>query len=581
MKKKLFTTYFIIVLVTLLVAGTAFWNRGYRFVENMSQDLHLTQARMLVDLFHNTEFGGDETLASFTEKYAEAYGVRITLIDTDGTVITDSQSNPAEMANHKNREEVKEALSGESVSITRYSTTLKMTYCYSAVPIADDEFTGVLRVSVPLEMLNALASELIQVILVSLLAASGAAIVIAIFFSRYITKPIDDITIVADEIAKGNYDVKIYTRQGGQIGKLADSFNDMAATLKENMQNLGSRNSELEAILRSMDSGVVAVNNTDSVMFHNDSFAAITGIGQKDIINQPIYSIIRNAIVFDILDSVRENRSSIVREGRFDAGKVKIIRATGTPLYEAGNKPLGVLIVIEDITELKKLENMRRDFVSNVSRELETPLQSIRTMTDRLKEPAVMDNKEASGKFLDMIDIEAERLYDLIRDILLLSEIESRHDTDMAPCDIRPIAEEIMDMFSDKKGKDIDLIYRQDSELKPFVCRRDRIKALLANLVDNAISYTEKGSVTVTCKEQDAKLIINVSDTGIGIKEEYLPRIFERFYRVDKVRSMKEGGTGLGLSIVKHIVENYNGTIAVKSRPGEGTSITVELPYRA
>lgn len=579
MKKKLFSTYFIIILVTLFISGTAFWNNEHSFVEDMGQDLYLTQAKMLVDVFDNTEFDEKVTYETFAKSYGDEYSIRITLISMDGTVVADSQSDPATMANHASREEVKAAIAGKAMSVQRYSSTLKMDYSYSAVPVTDDEFEGVLRVSVPLDDIKTLDSNLFKTILFSLMIASGVAIVIAIYFSRYLTKPIDEITQVAEKITDGNYDMKIYTRQHDQIGKLAESFNHMTGTLKENMQSLTGKNAELEAILRSMASGVVAVNDSNAVLFHNETFSKMVDLGNRDIIRSSLYSFMRSALIFDVIDDVRETRDTIVREGRLDIRKEKAVRVTGTPLFENEGRMLGVLVVIEDITEMKKLENMRSDFVSNVTHELKTPLTSIRGFVDTLKTGAIHDEKVAM-KFLNIIDIEAERLYSLIQDILLLSEIESKKDNNRELCDITPIMNEVVELLAPKAGDETKLIYREETPLRPFYCNHNRIKELMINLVDNAINYTEKGSVTITCKEKDDKLIIDVTDTGIGMEEEYLERIFERFYRVDKGRSRKQGGTGLGLSIVKHIVENYHGTIAVRSKVGVGTSMTVELPYK-
>lgn len=579
MNKKLFTTYFVIILVTLLVSGTAFWAGGYHFIMDMSQDMYLTQAETMVDVFHSTEFDEDETYETFARKYGEKYGIRITLITLDGTVVADSENNPEEMANHGNREEVIAAIAGESISVNRYSSTMGMQYSYSAVPVEDNDFEGVMRISVPLGMIKELNIELLEAILLSLLVASGAALLTAAAFSRYITKPIDEITRVAETITDGNYDVRIYTRQRDQIGKLADAFNHMSGAMKSNLQNLTNRNTELEAILRSMASGVVAIDDANEILFYNEAFSKMAELDGRKIIGNSLYSVIRNALIFEVIDRVRENKDSTAKEGRFDIGKGKTIRVTGTPLFEKEDRPLGVLIVIDDITELKKLENMRSDFVSNVTHELKTPLTSIRGFVDTLKNGAI-NNEKVAMKFLNIIDIEAERLYSLIQDILMLSEIESRKDAGRELCDVNSIIVEVVELLSPKAGEDTKLIFRPEAEIRPFVCNRDRIKELMINLVDNAINYTEKGSVTINCMDRDDKLIFNVTDTGIGMKEEYFNRIFERFYRVDKGRSRKQGGTGLGLSIVKHIVENYNGTIDVKSKPGEGTSITVELPYR-
>lgn len=229
------------------------------------------------------------------------------------------------------------------------------------------------------------------------------------------------------------------------------------------------------------------------------------------------------------------------------------------------------------ITKVRKLENMRSDFVSNVTHELKTPLTSIRGFIDTLKNGAIKDEVVAH-KFLDIIDVEAERLYSLIQDILLLSEIESAKDQEVMLCRVDKIIGEVVELLNQKVHKNVILIYEPEP-VKLYSCNPDRMKQLIINLVDNAIKYTEEGTIKVECRVENNKLLIRVSDTGIGMAREHLERIFERFYRVDKGRGRKQGGTGLGLSIVKHIVELYNGNIRVDSKENAGTAFEIHFPY--
>lgn len=230
------------------------------------------------------------------------------------------------------------------------------------------------------------------------------------------------------------------------------------------------------------------------------------------------------------------------------------------------------------VLAMKKVESMRREFVSNVTHELKTPLTSIRGFVETLKAGAIEDPKIAN-KFLDIIEIESDRLSNLISDTLLLSEIESKKETRREPCEVNEVITEVVDLLQPKVKEHVRLIFHPDASVRPYSCNRDRLKQLLINLVDNGLKATEFGAVTVSCRSTASQLVLEVSDTGIGMEEGQLDRIFERFYRVDKGRSKAQGGTGLGLSIVKHIVELYNGTIEVTSKPGVGTEFTVKLPY--
>ena len=230
------------------------------------------------------------------------------------------------------------------------------------------------------------------------------------------------------------------------------------------------------------------------------------------------------------------------------------------------------------VLAMKKVESMRREFVSNVTHELKTPLTSIRGFVETLKAGAIEDPKIAN-KFLDIIEIESDRLSNLISDTLLLSEIESKKETRREPCDVNEVITEVVDLLQPKVKEHVRLIFHPDASVRPYSCNRDRLKQLLINLVDNGLKATEFGAVTISCRSTASQLVLEISDTGIGMEEGQLDRIFERFYRVDKGRSKAQGGTGLGLSIVKHIVELYNGTIEVTSKPSVGTEFTVKLPY--
>ncbi len=330
---------------------------------------------------------------------------------------------------------------------------------------------------------------------------------------------------------------------------------------------------ELDAMLRSMNNGVVAINNENQIIFYNQVFLTLLGRPAENIKLQPFYEIIRNEIIFDAIDIVRQKGCDGIKEGEW---RDKAIRATATPLV-GKREILGVLVIVEDITQLKKLESVRSDFVSNVTHELKTPLTSIRGFVETLKNGAIADEAVAR-RFLDIIDIETERLYFLIQDILTLSEIESGTDYEVIACNVGKAAREVTDLLEGSK-EGVTLIYEPVPYIRPYYCNPTRIKELLINLLDNAMKYTEEGKVRLICQEDGDDLLICVEDTGIGMEKEQLPRIFERFYRIDKSRSRKQGGTGLGLSIVKHIVELYNGRIKVESQVGKGSRFEIRLPY--
>lgn len=579
MKRKLFITYFIIAFVTIFAVGGTFFGKGYSSMVKQSEEGYMAQTQLIADVFE-ANFPGEENLEEVVEKYAADYNVRITIVSKDGEVVAESSTGYDEMENHAGRIEIKKALTGEKYSVRRYSKTLGMECMYCAVPLITEGFAGAIRLAVPLKELKSMELGLLKPILLVVIAISAGIILLAMCFSNYITKPLDEVTNAARKIAKGDLQVKIYTRQKTQIGLLAEAFNSMAEKLKDNMDTLYARNNELEVILYSMDNGVAAIDEENKIIFCNQKFKSLIEREADDVNGLPIYYVLRNQMLYDVIDKVKETKDSVIKEGNLYGQEECIMKFSGTPLYEKKeHKAVGVLLIFEDVTQIRKLEHMRSEFVSNVSHEFKTPLTSIRGFVDTLKNGAIHDEKFAL-KFLDIIDIETERLYNLIQDILLLSEIENNNDYNVKENNVKEIVGEVITLLNPKVKKNVGLKYEADAYIKPYTCNADRIKQLMINLVDNAIKYTENGIILVTCSSDGNFLYLSVQDTGKGIEKECLDRIFERFYRVDKSRSSKTGGTGLGLSIVKHIVEMYNGDIEVESEVLVGTKFSVKLPYQ-
>lgn len=575
MQKKLMFSYLIIILAAVGISMFASWSKGYNYLDERTKEYHLMQAEMLADTLSDAKF---ESYEVFAEKYSQKYGIRITIISKDGDVLADSNTTRP-LENHSTREEVIRALDGEHVSIIRYSKTMGKKYAYSAVPINDDDFEGVMRISLPVSEMTSLDRSLIATIIVTVMLCMLGATLLAMLFTKHLSKPIDDITKAAEGIACGDYESKIYTNDKQQIGRLAEAFNRMSDTLNTNIRASKRRNIEFEAMLKSMASGVIAIDNNDMVLFANDVFSRMVDCSKEEIERQPFYTFMRNAVLFQIITQVRETKETVMKEGTMDLTDEKMIRVTATPLLRENEKDLGILLILEDITQIRKLENIRRDFVSNVTHELKTPLTSIRGFVDTLKAGAIKE-EQVAVRFLDIIDIESERLSSLINDILLLSEIESKEEHEVVPCNVSTVISDVIELLQSKiANKNVKIIYEPKTDIEEYPANADRMKQLLINLLDNAVKYTEVGTISIKCEQKNNKLLLSVEDTGIGMEEEHLDRIFERFYRVDKGRSRKMGGTGLGLSIVKHIVERYNGTIKVESKLNQGTKFTIQLPY--
>jgi two-component system phosphate regulon sensor histidine kinase PhoR len=582
MQRKLFATYFVLIVFTISVSVYVTWSISYDFLMNQYEQQFISEGMLLSELLKSKDLDERDEIQNFVNGYSQSMKARITLIDEKGVVVADSENDPKLMENHAYREEVQEALNGHIATSIRYSSTMGKHYSYTAIPLKSEYITGVLRLSLPLDDIEYLSFEMIKYILSALVVSTLIAIFIAFIFTNMFMKPINDLTKAAEDISNGDYEKKIYIKQKDQIGKLAEAFNDMSVKLKINMWKLTQRKMQLEAILSSMIHGIVAVDETYKIVFHNKLFNEMLDIQQEEIVGKSIYDFVRNTVLFNVLEKSTESNEYIVAEGKLTINdEERIIRIYANPIRVKQVKELGTLLVIQDMTQIRKLENIRRDFVSNVTHELKTPLTSIRGFVDTLKNGAIED-EDVARRFLDIIDIETERLYLLIQDILSLSEIESKqNEKNIKNYDIKDIVYEVLELLRPKvKESAIELKVEVENEIPKFKCNRDRIKQLLINLIDNAIKYTEEGSVTIRCKTYFDHLIMEVEDTGIGIDKEHIPRLFERFYRVDKGRSRKQGGTGLGLSIVKHIVELYEGIIKVESQIGVGTKFIIKLPFK-
>ena len=580
MQKKILLSYIVIILLAIGISATTFWNTGYEFIEKENNKQYVRQANLIKDSFNLTTFENDEDFDDFAMDYSNTYNVRITVINPDGEVITDSHAAQGKLDNHRERLEIIDALNGEESSIIRYSETLEEEFFYSAFPIDQDTFSGVLRVAIPLSEISGFNNSVIYSIVRAIIVCFIIAVLAAFFFTEIIYKPIEEITQAAEHISDGDYDIKLYTKDNSHISRLASSFNTMSSNLNETIENLTQRKTELEAILGSMTGGVIALNNENEILFFNNSFVDIMNLGEKEeeIKGKSIYLVLRNVTIYNVIDKVRDKNEKVKLEGS-GSKRDQTIAINGTPLLSDDKESFGVLLIIEDVTQIKKLENVRTDFVSNVTHELKTPLTSIKGFVDTLKNVTIED-KEVTDRFLDIIDIEVERLYRLIEDILLLSEIESKIDREAVLCDVNKVANDSIELLESKTNEKVEIVFDAQPYIRPFYCNPDRLKELFINLIDNAIKYTEEGTISVVVKEEAQHLIIIVSDSGVGIPKYHLSRIFERFYRVDQGRSRKIGGTGLGLSIVKHIVQLYDGNIEVKSEINKGTEFKITLPYR-
>ena len=580
MRKKISASYVFLILV-LTIAFALILSKGLNEMMTLQlEERFISEAKIVRQLFEEAHAANEDfDYQAFAVKIHREIETRITVIAEDGSVLADTSESPERMNNHLNRQEVSEAIKTGGVAVSiRYSNTVNSDFLYVAVPTQLGEATFVIRVSKQLVELEALNRRIFTLSAYALLGAAMLAMALSLLVSKKITKPIDALTDAANQISEGEFGKKIYIKANDQIGQLADAFNKMSQNLDMSLSELKQRNSELEAILDSIINGIIAVDQNKNIILINRFCFDILELSSDYVAqNESMYKIIRNEEIVAMVNSAMDVGEAQTKELAY-VHLDKVLRINVNPIYAADKEIIGGIIVIQDVTQIRKLEQMRSDFVSNVSHELKTPLTSIKGFVDTLKNGAI-HNPEAAMRFLDIIDIESDRLYRLINDILLLSEIESMdRDADQGVVDLQSVVEEVLDML-EQKAVEKGLSLTSDFEKRMVVsANRDRIKQMFINLVDNAIKYTEKGVVSIKGTEIGDWVNIKVTDSGIGFDEVHKERLFERFYRVDKGRSRVQGGTGLGLSIVKHIVLLYKGKINVESTPGAGTVFDIVLP---
>jgi len=587
MRKRIFKYYFVLIFIILLVSmvfSTKIAQKYYKDeVENKLQSIALSLEYFLLENKNQSELDYDRLAEDYVNKQnadnaSTDQRLRITFVDFSGKVLGDSGADIKEMENHLERKEIQEALQKNIGNDIRFSETVGSNFLYIATSV--EPLQVIIRVSVPFIQLNKINDMILYYSLLTFLGALLLSVLISLSFTDSITKSLKDLICASKEIANGNYAKRIKTKSRDELGQLALNFNEMAAKLETTITDLHNKKIEVESIIDSMKNGLVAVDKEMNIILINPAAHAFFAIRNRtdNITGNKITQHIRNNQINMFLEETIASNKALESDLSFDN---KIFHIHTSPIRHKDSKQFnyGGILLIQDMTKVRKLEQLRTEFVSNVTHELKTPITSIRGFVETLKNGAIR-NEKVAGRFLDIIDIEAERLHALIEDILQLSEIENRQkDTDLEECDIKGIVDEVYAILQPlAEEKNIQLHDQIEKELI-IDANKNRIKQMILNLVDNGIKYNKpNGSVEITAYKEKGKIVITITDTGVGIPAEHCPRIFERFYRADKGRNRDMGGTGLGLSIVKHIVNLYNGDIKVESEVNQGTAFIIQIP---
>jgi len=580
---QLFPSYLLITLLSLLaVSWYASSSLRHFFLDRTAADLK-TRA-LLVEKQIAAHLAPLDAAAvdAICKEIGQHSATRITVILPSGQVIGDSRETPKMMDNHAGRPEIASALKGDTGLSRRYSKTLMQRMMYVAIPLKKDQTTsGVIRIALPTTSIDReLRSIQIKIALGGLLIALIAA-GISLLISRRISRPIEEMKKGADHFAEGDLSHRLKAPDSEELASLAEALNQMAAQLDRRIETIISQRNELETVLASMREGVIAIDNEEQIINLNSAAAGLFDSKPENCRGRNLQEVIRNSALQQfvrqstISQVPKEDDISLYHNGE------KTLHLHSSPLLDASKERIGTLVVFNDVTHLRRLENMRRDFVANVSHEIKTPLTAIKGFVETLHQGNV-DNPDEAKRFLGIIQKHADRLSSIVEDLLSLSRIEQEDKVKT----IKLEEGSIKDVF-----RSAILICRPKAEEKniglQIVCDEqisarfdaNLLEQAVVNLLDNAIKYSEPES-TIYLKAQPggSKIKISVEDQGIGIAQKHLPRLFERFYRVDKARSRNMGGTGLGLAIVKHIAQAHSGNVSVESTLGQGSTFTIHLP---
>jgi two-component system, OmpR family, phosphate regulon sensor histidine kinase PhoR len=573
---------FLAIIVLALALITAYSSRELRkmFYERTAEDL-ADRARLLHDPVAALLAAGDgAAIQAYCEQTGATSHMRLTIVAPDGTVLGDTLEKPERMENHRGREEIAAALGSGSGRSIRYSPSLGHRRMYVAVAVRRDGRTlGVLRTSHSLQSVDQATTLVLRQIAGGGLLLAALAGLVSFGVARRISTSLRQMQTGAERLAAGQLDTQLEIRSDAEeLVSLAESFNTMAGQLSDRIRTIENQRNELTAVLGSMVEGVLAVDQEEVVFGWNEASGTLLGVDAKHAMGRSIQEVVRHPELIAMARAALAGDAPVEGDVVLARGQERHLQVHATGLRGGDGQRLGALLVLNDVTRLRRLENVRRDFVANVSHELRTPITSIKGFVETLRENPPQDPAE-TARFLAIVDRQAGRLQAIIDDLLILSRLEQETGLTRTDVDLQKLLVEAVDQCTARAGDESPPVAIECADGLTVSVNGHLVEQAVINLVDNALKHSAATQpIVVRAWPQDDTVVLEVEDQGRGIAAEHLPRVFERFYRVDRARSRTLGGTGLGLAIVKHIAQAHGGEVGVRSEVGAGTTFTVILP---
>jgi two-component system, OmpR family, phosphate regulon sensor histidine kinase PhoR len=569
------------LLLLLTMGGLGIYLYTYiqeSYLNILEQNL-LAETRLIADrlaVLEQEQPGENAAIAERVNQYAKSLNVRVTVIDPQGVVIAETQTIASEMENHLNRPEIQSALKNQVTTEIRFSKTLQTEMLYAAAPMKiNNETVGVVRLAVSLNNIQRRESTILQTVLIATTIAALLTILLAVLVSIYTIYPLKQLTDTAQRVANGDLAQITTTFRRDEIGQLQQAVKNMAFQLKEQIDELSTERTKLEIILANMTDGIIIVDQSGTVQLINPAALRLFHMQDEDALQKTLIEVVRHHQLVELwrqclISGAQETTTLETSPDRL------FLQGIATPLHES--LPGMTLMVFQDLTRVRKLETVRRDFVSNVSHELRTPLASLKALTETLQEGALED-PPAARRFLQRMETEIDNLTQMVHELLELSRIESNkvplRRVSTSPCELATPAVERMQLQAERAG--LSLRMECTDDLPMVKADPERMEQVLVNLIHNAIKFTPPGGHIIVSAFVDlTNVVFFVKDTGVGIPPEAINRIFERFFKTDRSRSGR--GTGLGLSISRHLIEAHGGRIWAESLVNQGSTFFFTLP---